>query len=172
MLRGSGISWDLRKSEPYDIYKDINFVSYIGRNGDCYDRYLIRIKELYESSDIILKLLNRLKFGSVVDNNNKIVAPSRSFMKFSMESLINHFKLFTEGMNVPKNDIYQAIEAPKGEFGIHLVSNGLNRPIRCKIRAPGFTHLQALNFLSSGHMIADIVTIIGTLDIVFGEVDR
>jgi NADH dehydrogenase I D subunit len=172
ILRGSGISWDIRKSEPYDVYKDVNFTSYIGKNGDCYDRYLIRIKELHESCNIILQLLNKLKKGAVVDYNNKIVIPSRSFMKFSMESLINHFKLFTEGINIPKNDIYQSIEAPKGEFGVHLFSNGLNRPTRCKIRAPGFTHLQALNFLSSGHMIADVVTIIGTLDIVFGEVDR
>lgn len=172
ILRGSGIPWDLRKSDPYDVYKDIEYISYIGKNGDSYDRYLIRIKELYESSNIILKLLNSLRIGSTLDHSNKIVRPSRSFMKFSMESLINHFKLFTEGINIPTNNIYQAVEAPKGEFGVHLVTNGQNRPTRCKIKAPGFTHLQALNFLSSGHMIADIVTIIGTLDIVFGEVDR
>lgn len=172
ILRGSGLAWDLRKTDPYDIYKDLKFTSYIGKNGDSYDRYLIRIKELYESSSIILELLNRFEIGSTMDHSNKIVRPSRSFMKFSMESLINHFKIFTEGINIPNNNIYQGVEAPKGEFGVHLVTNGQNRPTRCKIKAPGFTHLQALNFMSSGHMIADIVTIIGTLDIVFGEVDR
>ena len=172
MVRGSGLSWDLRKSESYEIYNIINFKSYIGSHGDCYDRYLIRVKEMYESCNIILQSLNLLKEGPIHINNNKLVLPSKANMKFSMESLIHHFKLFTEGIIIPKNDIYVSVEAPKGEFGIFLVSSGSNKPYRCKIKAPGFTHLQALNFLSIGHMIADVVTIIGTLDIVFGEVDR
>lgn len=172
MLRGSGISWDIRKTEPYEIYDFINFKSYIGNHGDCYDRYLIRVKEMFQSCDIILQSLNFLKDGPFYINNNKFIFPSKANMKFSMESLIHHFKLFTEGMVIPKNDIYVSTEAPKGEFGIFLVSSNNNRPYRCKIKAPGFLHLQALNFLSIGHMIADVVTIIGTLDIVFGEVDR
>lgn len=172
MLRGSGIPWDIRKCEPYELYNIINFKSFIGKNGDCYDRYLIRIKEMYESCNIVLQSLNLLKDGYFINNNNKLIIPSKSLMKFSMESLIHHFKLFTEGFIIPQNNIYSSIEAPKGEFGIYLVTSGRTKPIRCKIKAPGFTHLSALNFLSYGHMIADIVTIIGTLDIVFGEVDR
>ena len=174
MLRGSGISWDIRKSEPYEIYNFLNFKSFIGNHGDCYDRYLIRVKEMYQSCDIILQCLNLLiKKGSyTIDNNNKFIFPSKGRMKFSMESLIHHFKLYTEGIIIPKNDIYVSTEAPKGEFGVFLVSSNNNRPYRCKIKAPGFLHLQVLNFLSIGHMIADVVTIIGTLDIVFGEVDR
>jgi len=172
MLRGSGISWDIRKAEPYEIYKDLNFKSYVGKNGDCFDRYLVRIKEMYASCEIILQAMNLLKEGPINNYNNKISVPSRSNMKFMMESLIHHFKIFTEGFSIPENDIYVAVEAPKGEFGVFLSTSGGNRPFRCKIKAPGFTHLQALNFLSVGHMIADVVTIIGTLDIVFGEVDR
>jgi NADH dehydrogenase I D subunit len=172
MLRGSGISWDLRKAEPYELYNDIKFKTYIGKNGDCFDRYLIRLKEINESCNIILKSLTLLKEGDILNQNNKLVIPPKALMKHSMESLIHHFKIFTEGFNIPKNNIYSAIEAPKGEFGVYLVSLGGNKPYRCKIKAPGFTHLQALNFMSSGHMIADVVTIIGTLDIVFGEVDR
>lgn len=172
MLRGSGICWDIRKNEPYEIYNKLNFKSFIGKNGDCYDRYLIRIKEMYASCDIILQAMNLLKDGPINNFNNKISIPSRSNMKFMMESLIHHFKMFTEGFTIPENDIYVAVEAPKGEFGVFLSTSGSNRPFRCKIKAPGFTHLQALNFLSVGHMIADVVTIIGTLDIVFGEVDR
>jgi len=172
MLRGSGISWDLRKSEPYEIYNMLDFKSFIGSHGDCYDRYLIRVKEMYQSCNIILQALNLLKEGPIHINNNKLTLPSKANMKFSMESLIHHFKLFTEGLIIPKNDIYVSVEAPKGEFGVFLVSSGSNKPYRCKIKAPGFTHLQTLNFLSIGHMIADVVTIIGTLDIVFGEVDR
>jgi NADH dehydrogenase I D subunit len=172
ILRGSGVSWDIRKAEPYEVYNFLNFKSYVGQHGDCYDRYLIRIYEMYESCHIILQCINFLNEGSLVFMNNKISLPKKNNMKFVMESLIHHFKNFTEGFNVPKNDIYVAVEAPKGEFGVYLLSNGLNKPFRCKIKAPGFAHLQALNFLSVGHMIADVVTIIGTLDIVFGEVDR
>lgn len=172
MLRGSGISWDLRKAEPYEIYNDLNFKSFVGKNGDCFDRYLVRIKEMYASCDIILQSMNLLREGPINNFNNKVSIPSRSNMKFMMESLIHHFKIFTEGFSIPENDIYVAVEAPKGEFGVFLATSGSNRPFRCKIKAPGFTHLQALNFLSVGHMIADVVTIIGTLDIVFGEVDR
>jgi len=172
MLRGSGISWDLRKAEPYELYSDLKFKTFIGKNGDCFDRYLIRLKEINESCNIILKSLTLLKEGDILNQNNKLVIPPKALMKHSMESLIHHFKIFTEGFNIPKNNIYSAIEAPKGEFGVYLVSLGGNKPYRCKIKAPGFTHLQSLNFISSGHMIADVVTIIGTLDIVFGEVDR
>nr|YP_009308422.1 NADH dehydrogenase 7 [Paramoeba pemaquidensis]AOS85560.1 NADH dehydrogenase 7 [Paramoeba pemaquidensis] len=172
MLRGSGIPWDLRKQEPYELYEDIKFKTFIGKNGDCFDRYLIRLKEINESCNIILKSLTLLKDGDILEQNNKLVIPPKALMKHSMESLIHHFKVFTEGFNIPKNNIYSAIEAPKGEFGVYLVSLGGNKPYRCKIKAPGFTHLQSLNFISSGHMIADVVTIIGTLDIVFGEVDR
>jgi len=172
MLRGSGIPWDLRKAEPYELYKDIKFKTFIGKNGDCFDRYLIRLKEINESCSIILKSLTLLKDGDIQSQNNKLVIPPKAVMKHSMESLIHHFKIFTEGFNIPKNNIYSAIEAPKGEFGVYLISLGGNKPYRCKIKAPGFTHLQSLNFISSGHMIADVVTIIGTLDIVFGEVDR
>lgn len=172
MLRGSGIPWDLRKTEPYELYNDFKFKTFIGKNGDCFDRYLIRLKEINESCNIILIALSVLNKGNIQQYNNKLVIPPKAVMKHSMESLIHHFKIFTEGFNVPKNNIYSAIEAPKGEFGIYLLSLGGNKPYRCKIKAPGFTHLQALNFISSGHMIADVVTIIGTLDIVFGEVDR
>jgi len=144
----------------------------VGKNGDCFDRYLVRVKEMYVSCDIILQAMNLLKEGPINNYNNKISIPSRSNMKYMMESLIQHFKIFTEGFSIPENDIYVAVEAPKGEFGVFLATSGGNRPFRCKIKAPGFTHLQALNFLSVGHMIADVVTIIGTLDIVIGEVDR
>lgn len=172
MLRGSGLSWDIRKSDPYEIYDELKFKSFIGKNGDCYDRYLIRVKEMYASCDIIMQSISLLKDGPIFNFNNKISIPPRSHMKYMMESLIQHFKIFTEGFLIPENDIYVAVEAPKGEFGIFLSTSGGNKPYRCKIKAPGFTHLQALNFLSINHMIADVVTIIGTLDIVFGEVDR
>ena len=172
MLRGSGVPWDLRKSEPYELYSDIPFKTFVGKNGDCFDRYLIRLKEINESCNILLKSLSMLKEGDIQSQNNKLVIPPKAVMKHSMESLIHHFKIFTEGFTIPKNSIYSAIEAPKGEFGVYLISLGGNKPYRCKIKAPGFTHLQALDFMSSGHMIADVVTIIGTLDIVFGEVDR
>jgi NADH dehydrogenase (ubiquinone) Fe-S protein 2 len=172
MLRGSGISWDLRKSMPYDVYDQINFDVPVGQKGDCYDRYLIRVEEMRQSIRIILQCLNQLPNGMIKADDRKITPPSRAQMKQSMESLIHHFKLYTEGFIVPSGETYTAVEAPKGEFGVFLVSNGTNRPYRCKIRAPGFAHLQGLDFMARNHMLADVVTIIGTQDIVFGEVDR
>ena len=172
MLRGSGIKWDLRKSQPYEVYDSLKFDIPVGSNGDCYDRYLIRIFEMKESLKIIEQCLNNIPLGIIKTNDNKITPPSRKDMKQSMESLIHHFKIYTQGFVVPCNEVYAASEAPKGEFGVYLVSNNTNRPYRCKIKAPGFAHLQALDFMSKGHLIADVVTIIGTQDIVFGEVDR
>jgi len=172
MLRGSGISWDLRKCQSYEIYNKLSFDIPIGTNGDCYDRYLIRVSEMRESLSIIKQCLNRIPLGPIRINDYKITPPDRYTIKQSMESLIHHFKLYSEGMTVPAGETYTATEAPKGEFGVYLVSNGTNKPYRCKIKAPGFGHLQALDFMSKGHMIADVVTIIGTQDIVFGEVDR
>ena len=172
MLRGSGINWDLRKSQPYEIYSKLNFNVPTGTNGDCYDRYLIRIIEMKESLKIIEQCLNNIPTGLVKTSDNKITPPSRNNIKQSMESLIHHFKIYTQGFRVPFNEVYSACEAPKGEFGVYLISNNTNRPYRCKIKAPGFAHLQALNFMSKNHLIADVVTIIGTQDIVFGEVDR
>ncbi len=172
MLRGSGINWDLRKSQPYEVYDKLNFELPIGSNGDCYDRYLIRIFEMKESLKIIEQCLNNLPLGVIKTNDNKITPPSRKDIKQSMESLIHHFKIYTQSFVVPFNEVYVASEAPKGEFGVYLVSNNTNRPYRCKIKAPGFSHLQALEHMSKGHLIADVVTIIGTQDIVFGEVDR
>ena len=172
MLRGSGISWDLRKTQPYDVYNKMNFDVPVGTRGDCYDRYLIRIEEMRQSLRIIMQCLNELPEGLIKVDDRKITPPSRSQMKQSMESLIHHFKLYTEGFVVPASETYTAVEAPKGEFGVYLVSNGTNKPYRCKIRAPGFAHLQGLDFMSRNHMLADVVTIIGTQDIVFGEVDR
>jgi len=172
MLRGSGISWDLRKSMPYDVYDQISFDVPVGQKGDCYDRYLIRVEEMRQSIRIILQCLNQLPNGMIKADDRKITPPSRAQMKQSMESLIHHFKLYTEGFTVPSGETYTAVEAPKGEFGVFLVSNGTNRPYRCKIRAPGFAHLQGLDFMARNHMLADVVTIIGTQDIVFGEVDR
>ena len=172
MLRGSGIAWDLRKAQPYDSYDKINFNVPVGTNGDCYDRYLVRVGEMRESLKIIHQCLNKIPEGSIKLDDHKITPPSRAHIKQSMEALIHHFKLHTEGIIVPAGETYTATEAPKGEFGIYLISNGTNRPYRCKIKAPGFGHLQALDFMAKGHMIADVVTIIGTQDIVFGEVDR
>jgi NADH dehydrogenase (ubiquinone) Fe-S protein 2 len=173
MLRGSGISWDLRINEPYEIYKDLNFNMVIGTNGDCYDRYLIRVGEMRESLNIILQCLEHIPNNESIKNiNSKFTAPKKTAVKNSMESLIHHFKYFSEGFIVPKGEVYAATEAPKGEFGVYLLANGTNRPYRCKIKAPGFGHLQGLEMMSKGHMIADIVTIIGTQDIVFGEIDR
>ena len=172
MLRGSGIKWDLRKSQPYEVYQDLEFNVPVGSNGDCYDRYLIRIFEMKESLRIIEQCLNNIPLGIIKTNDNKLTPPSRKEMKQSMESLIHHFKIYTQGFVVPFNEVYAASEAPKGEFGVYLISNNTNRPYRCKIKAPGFAHLQALDFMSKGHLIADVVTIIGTQDIVFGEVDR
>jgi NADH dehydrogenase (ubiquinone) Fe-S protein 2 len=172
MLRGSGIPWDLRKTQPYEVYEQMDFDVPVGTNGDCYDRYLIRIEEMRQSLRIIMQVLNTLPAGPVKTDDKKITVPSRVNMKQSMESLIHHFKLYTEGYSVPAGETYTATEAPKGEFGVYLVSNGSSRPYRCKLRAPGFSHLSALDFMSKGHMVADVVTIIGTQDIVFGEVDR
>ena len=172
MLRGSGICWDLRKHQPYEIYNDINFSVPVGNNGDCYDRYLIRIEEMKHSLLIIQHCLNNIPEGPIKFENNKMVPPSRAEMKSSMEAVIHHFKYYTEGFSIPHGETYTATEAPKGEFGVYLISNGKEKPYRCKIKAPGCGHLQALNEMSKGHMIADVVTIIGTQDIVFGEVDR
>lgn len=172
MLRGSGLHWDLRKTQPYEIYNNIKFSVPIGTVGDCFDRYIIRMEEMRQSLFIVYQCLNGLPVGTIKINNNKIVPPSRNLLKQSMESLINHFKLYTEGFNIPYNETYIATEAPKGEFAVMLKSNNTSKPYRCKIKAPGFNHLQALNFMSKGHMVADVVTIIGTQDIVFGEIDR
>ena len=172
MLRGSGIPWDLRKQQPYEIYNEINFSSPIGSSGDCYDRYLIRIEEMKQSLSIIKYCISNISQGPIKTENNKFTAPSRLDMKVGMEQVIHHFKYYTEGFVVPQGETYTATEAPKGEFGVYLISNGKDKPYRCKIKAPGFGHLQALNEMSKGHMIADVVTIIGTQDIVFGEVDR
>ena len=172
MLRGSGVKWDLRKTQPYEVYENLEFSTPVGSNGDCYDRYLIRVFEMKESLKIIEQCLNKLPLGNIKTSDNKLTPPSRKNIKQSMESLIHHFKIYTQGFVVPFNEVYAASEAPKGEFGVYLVSNNTNRPYRCKIKAPGFAHLQALDFMSKGHLIADVVTIIGTQDIVFGEVDR
>ncbi|XP_062504434.1 NADH-ubiquinone oxidoreductase 49 kDa subunit-like [Corticium candelabrum] len=172
MLRGSGIQWDLRKVQPYDAYDQVDFDVPIGRHGDCYDRYLCRVEEMRQSLRIIHQCLNKMPEGEVKIDDAKITPPSRAEMKDSMEALIHHFKLFTEGVNVPPGSTYTVIEAPKGEFGVFLVSDGTSRPYKCKIRAPGFFHLAGLNHMASGHMLADLVAIIGTQDIVFGEIDR
>lgn len=172
MLRGSGIKWDLRKTQPYDIYDQMEFDVPIGLKGDCYDRYLVRMDEMRQSMRIILQCLNKMPPGEIKVDDNKIVPPKRSEMKQSMEALIHHFKLFTEGFQVPPGVTYTAIEAPKGEFGVYLISDGSSRPYRCKIKAPGFAHLAALDKMGKNHFLADIVAIIGTLDVVFGEIDR
>lgn len=172
MLRGSGLAWDLRKHHPYDVYDQIDFKVPSGSNGDCYDRYLIRVSEMRESLKIIEECIEKFPSGSIINNDNKITPPSRASLKSSMEALIHHYKIFTQGTSIPSSETYTASEAPKGEFGVHLISNNTNRPYRCKIKSPGFSHLQALDFMSKDHMIADVVTIIGTQDIVFGEVDR
>ena len=172
MLRGSGISWDLRKTQPYEIYNDIEFDIPIGTNGDCYDRYLIRIEEMRQSLRIIFQVLNKIPNGPIKIDNQKIINPDRIKIKNSMESLIHHFKYYSENISVNSGETYTVIEAPKGEYGVYLISDGTNKPYRCKIKSPGFLHLQALNFLAKNHMIADVVTIIGTLDIAFGEIDR
>ena len=172
MLRGSGVAWDLRKSQPYDVYARMDFDIPVGKNGDCYDRYLIRLEEMRQSLRIIKQCLIELPGGEVMTSNNKISPPKRADMKNSMESLIHHFKLYTEGYHVPRGETYTAVEAPKGEFGVFLVADGSNKPYRCKIRAPGFAHLQGLDFMVKGHQLADVVACIASMDIVFGEVDR
>ena len=174
MLRGSGVSWDLRKKEPYEVYKNLKFDIPIGTEGDSYDRYLVRIQEMRESAKIIRQCCEWLKKddGQHISSNSKIAPPDRDDMKDNMESLIHHFKLFSEGYCVPEGEVYTAVEAPKGEFGIYMISDGANKPYRLKIRAPGFPHLAALNEMTKGHMLSDVVAIIGTQDIVFGEIDR
>ncbi len=172
MLRATGIPWDLRKSQPYEVYDKLSFSIPVGKYGDCYDRYLVRMAEMRESIKIVIQCIELLPSGPYRVDDHKISPPERSDMKQSMEAMIHHFKLYTEGYNVPAGETYTAVEAPKGEFGIYLVSDGSNRPYRCHIRAPGFAHLQALEEMSKGHMLADVVANIGTMDIVFGEVDR
>jgi NADH dehydrogenase (ubiquinone) Fe-S protein 2 len=172
MLRGSGISWDLRKNQSYEIYSNIDFSIPVGNSGDCYDRYLLRVEEMRQSLNIISQCLSIIKDGPIKTDDYKISPPSRIEMKNSMEAVIHHFKYYTEGFVLPYGETYTCTEAPKGEFGVYLISNNTEKPYRCKIKAPGFGHLQALNHMSKGHMIADVVTIIGTQDIVFGEIDR
>jgi NADH-quinone oxidoreductase subunit D len=176
MVRGSGAAWDLRKSQPYECYSELDFDIPIGKNGDCYDRYLIRMEEMRQSTKIMKQCLEKLRSaegrGPVAVDDNKIVPPKRAEMKRSMEALIHHFKLYTEGYHVPAGEAYAAVEAPKGEFGVYLVADGTNKPYKCKIRAPGFAHLQAMDWLCKGHLLADVSAILGSIDIVFGEVDR
>ncbi len=172
MLRGSGVAWDLRRSQPYDCYDDLEFKIPIGKNGDCYDRYLCRIEEMRESVKIINQCLKNIPKGPIKTEDGKISPPPKKELKQSMEALIHHFKLFTEGYRVEKDEIYTAVEAPKGEFGVYLISDGSSKPYKCKIRAPGFTHLQAMDYLIKGHMLADVPAVLGSMDIVFGEVDR
>ena len=172
MLRGSSVPWDLRKSQPYDCYDQMDFKIPIGKNGDCYDRYLCRIEEMRESVKIIDQCLQKMPKGPIKSMDGKISPPPKKELKESMEALIHHFKLFTEGYRVDKDEIYTAVEAPKGEFGVYLISDGSSRPYKCKIRAPGFSHLQAMDYLIKGHMLADVPAVLGSLDIVFGEIDR
>jgi NADH-quinone oxidoreductase subunit D len=174
MVRGSGVGWDLRRSQPYECYSDFEFDIPLGLNGDCYDRYLCRMEEMRQSTKIMKEACLRLQKtpGLVLSDDNKVAPPRRGEMKRSMEALIHHFKLYTEGYRTPVGDIYAAVEAPKGEFGVYLVSDGTNKPYRCKIRAPGYPHLQAMDWMNRGHMLADVAAILGSLDIVFGEIDR
>ncbi|WP_438456223.1 NADH-quinone oxidoreductase subunit D [Wolbachia endosymbiont of Kerria lacca] len=172
MLRAAGLAWDLRKSQPYEIYDQLDFDIPIGQNGDCYDRYLVRMAEIRQSVSLVKQCIEKMPEGSIKTEDRKISPPPRAEMKESMEAMIHHFKLYSEGYHVPEGEAYVAVEAPKGEFGVYIVSDGTNRPYRCRIRAPGFAHLQALDFMAKGHMLADIAAIIGSLDIVFGEIDR
>ena len=172
MVRGSGLPWDLRRAQPYEVYSELEFKIPVGKNGDCYDRYLVRMDEMRESVRIIKQCLAKMPEGPVMSLDGKVAPPRRGDMKRSMEALIHHFKLYTEGFHVPAGEIYAAVEAPKGEFGVYLVSDGTNKPYRLKIRAPGFPHLAAMDTLCKGHMLADVSAILGSLDIVFGEIDR
>jgi NADH:ubiquinone oxidoreductase subunit D len=172
MARGSGIPWDLRKTQPYEVYSEMEFRVPVGNKGDCFQRYLVRVEEMRQSVYIIQQGLNLITRGPVKAINSKVSAPTRKELKSSMEALILHFKLYSEGFCIPKTEAYVGVEAPKGEFGVYLVSDGTHKPYRCKIKSPGFLHLQGLDFMAKNHLLADIVTIIGTLDIVFGEVDR
>jgi NADH-quinone oxidoreductase subunit D len=171
-LRASGVAWDLRKAQPYDGYERFDFDVPVGKHGDCYDRYLVRMYELRECVKIIKQCLDQMPAGPVKTDDRKVSPPPRAEMKHSMEALIHHFKLYTEGYHVPAGETYTVVEAPKGEFGVYLVADGTNKPYRCKIRAPGFAHLQAMDYLTRGHMLADVVAVLGSLDIVFGEIDR
>ncbi|MGA0315761.1 MAG: NADH-quinone oxidoreductase subunit D [Alphaproteobacteria bacterium] len=172
MLRASGVPWDLRKAQPYDVYKEMDFEVPVGKNGDCFDRYMVRLEEMKQSLKIVRQCLDNIPEGPVKTEDRKIAPPARADMKQSMEALIHHFKLYTEGYKVPEGETYTAVEAPKGEFGVYLVSDGSNKPYRCKIKAPGFSFLQATDYLGKGHMLADVVAIVGSMDIVFGEIDR
>ncbi|MBI1329494.1 MAG: NADH-quinone oxidoreductase subunit D [Alphaproteobacteria bacterium] len=172
MLRSTGAAWDLRRAQPYECYSDLEFKVPVGKNGDCYDRYLMRMEEMRQSNHIMKQCIEKMPKGPVVTEDHKITPPRRGEMKRSMEALIHHFKLYTEGFHVPAGEAYAAVEAPKGEFGVYLVADGSNKPYRCKIRAPGFPHLQAMDFMCRGHMLPDVSAILGSLDIVFGEIDR
>jgi len=172
MLRSTGLAWDLRRAQPYECYSDLEFQIPVGKNGDCYDRYVMRMEEMRQSNKIMMQCIEKMPSGPVNVTESKVVPPKRAEMKRSMEALIHHFKLYTEGYHVPAGEVYAAVEAPKGEFGVYLVSDGSNKAYRCKIRAPGFPHLQAMDFLCRGHMLADVSAILGSIDIVFGEIDR
>ncbi|MCA8887774.1 MAG: NADH-quinone oxidoreductase subunit D, partial [Parvularculaceae bacterium] len=175
MVRGSGAAWDLRKSQPYETYAEYDFDVPVGKNGDCWDRYLIRVEEMRQSVLIMKQAVAKIREegpGPVMTTDGKVAPPRRGEMKKSMEALIHHFKLYTEGFHVPEGEVYAAVEAPKGEFGVYLVSDGSNKPYRCKIRAPGYPHLQSMDWLCKGHMLSDVSAILGSLDIVFGEIDR
>ena len=172
MVRGSGLPWDLRRNQPYEVYSELEFQIPLGKNGDCYDRYLCRVEEMYESVKIMRQCLEMMPEGPVMTEDKKVAPPRRAEMKQSMEALIHHFKLYTEGFHVPAGEVYTCVEAPKGEFGVYLVADGTNKPYRCHIRAPGFPHLAAMDYLNKGHMLADVSAILGSLDIVFGEIDR
>ena len=172
MLRASGVPWDLRRAQPYECYDELEFLIPVGKNGDCFDRYLVRMEEMRECVKIMKQCIERMPDGPVLTPDAKVTPPKRGEMKHSMEALIHHFKLYTEGFHVPAGDTYTAIEAPKGEFGVYLVADGSNRPYKCKIRAPGFVHLSTMDYMCRGHMLADSVAVLGSMDIVFGEVDR
>jgi NADH-quinone oxidoreductase subunit D len=172
MLRSTGVAWDLRRAQPYECYSDLEFQVPVGKNGDNYDRYLMRMEEMRQANKIMKQCIEKMPGGPVVVENNKVVPPRRAEMKRSMEALIHHFKLYTEGFHIPAGEVYAAVEAPKGEFGVYLVADGTNKPYRCKVRAPSYPHLAALHYLCKGHMLADVSAILGSLDIVFGEIDR
>jgi NADH-quinone oxidoreductase subunit D len=172
MLRSTGLAWDLRRAQPYECYSELDFRIPVGTNGDCYDRYLLRMEEMRQATWIMKQCIEKMPAGSVLSEDRKVVPPKRGEMKRSMEALIHHFKLFTEGYHVPAGEVYAAVEAPKGEFGVYLVADGTNKPYRCKIRAPSYAHLQAMDFLCKGHMLADVPAVLGSIDVVFGEIDR
>jgi NADH-quinone oxidoreductase subunit D len=172
MLRSTGVAWDLRRAQPYECYSDLDFQIPVGKNGDCYDRYVMRMEEMRQSNKIMKQCIEKMPTGPVTVEDGKVVPPKRADMKRSMEALIHHFKLYTEGFHIPAGEVYAAVEAPKGEFGVYLISDGTNKAYRCKIRAPSFAHLQAMDFLCRGHMLADVSAVLGSIDIVFGEVDR